>query len=63
MARRQRAGLALWVLAIAGALSLDLIVYGSDEGYKVGFAGMVISGLVLFATTLFAINVATYKRR
>jgi uncharacterized membrane protein len=63
MARRKRAALALWSLAIAGFFGADLIGYGSDEGYKVGFAGMVISGLVLFATTLFAINVATYKRR
>lgn len=63
MARRNRAKLALLVLAFAGVLLLDLVVYGSDEGYQVGLAGMFISGLGLFAASLFAINVATYNRR
>jgi sugar phosphate permease len=63
MARRKRAALALWSLAIAGFFGADLIGYGSDEGYKVESAAMLIGGLVLFAAALFAINVATYKRR
>lgn len=62
MTRQKRAGFALWVLALAGVLLLDLVVYGSDEGYKVGSAGMVISGLVLFAVALFSWNIATYKK-
>jgi heme A synthase len=62
MVRRNRAALALLVLAFAGLLGLDLVVYGSDQGYKVESAAMFIGGLVLFAAALFAINVATYKR-
>jgi hypothetical protein len=62
MTRQKRAGFALWVLAIAGFLLADLIGYGSDEGYQVGSASMLISGLVLFAVALFSWNIATYKK-
>ena len=63
MTRQTRAAIALCLLAIAGFFFADLVGYGSEEGYKVEFAGMFITGLVLLAVALFAINVATYKRR
>jgi hypothetical protein len=62
MKRSTRAGIALFALTIAGGLLLDLIVFGSDEGYKVAQAQGVISGFVLFAVSLFAWNIATYKK-
>jgi hypothetical protein len=62
MKRSTRANIAVVVLAIAGFLGADLIGYGSEAGYHVAQAQGLIAGLVLFAVSLFAWNVATYKK-
>ena len=62
MTRSTRANIAVGVLMVAMFFGADLYAYGSDEGYKVAEVQTLVAGLVLFAVSLFAWNIATYKK-